>query len=84
MVERLTVDQKVAGSRPVGHPFRWQIVDFRLQIAKSTICNRKSEISVAPVAQPDRASVFGTECWGFESLQARLLMDEGLKTKDEC
>jgi hypothetical protein len=24
-----------------------------------------------PVAQPDRASDFGSEGWGFESLQAR-------------
>ncbi len=26
---------------------------------------------LAPVAQLDRASVFGTEGWGFESLRAR-------------
>jgi hypothetical protein len=26
-----------------------------------------------PVAQPDRASDFGSEGWGFESLQARIV-----------
>jgi hypothetical protein len=26
---------------------------------------------IVPVAQPDRASDFGSEGWGFESLQAR-------------
>jgi hypothetical protein len=31
------------------------------------------EVAVAPVAQLDRALVYGTEGWGFESLQARLL-----------
>ena len=28
--------------------------------------------SAVPVAQPDRASDFGSEGWGFESLQARI------------
>src|SRR6476659_3616171 len=28
-----------------------------------------------PVAQPDRASDFGSEGWGFESLQARILAE---------
>src|SRR5258705_9536675 len=27
--------------------------------------------TIVPVAQPDRASDFGSEGWGFESLQAR-------------
>ena len=37
--------------------------------------NFKSQIPdlAVPVAQPDRASDFGSEGWGFESLQARLL-----------
>ena len=30
------------------------------------------EYYLAPVAQLDRASVFGTEGWGFEPLQAYL------------
>ena len=35
--------------------------------------NLKSKIAnlTVPVAQPDRASDFGSEGWGFESLQAR-------------
>ena len=36
-------------------------------------CDRESRIEIppVPVAQPDRASDFGSEGWGFESLQAR-------------
>ena len=33
---------------------------------------RKS-VRYAPVAQLDRASGFGPECWGFKSLRARVL-----------
>ena len=37
----------------------------------------KSEVEIAnftvPVAQLDRASDFGSEGWGFESLQARVV-----------
>jgi hypothetical protein len=31
------------------------------------------ENPAVPVAQPDRASDFGSEGWGFESLQARFV-----------
>jgi hypothetical protein len=31
-------------------------------------------LSRVPVAQPDRASDFGSEGWGFESLQARVFL----------
>ena len=34
---------------------------------------------LAPVAQLDRASVFGTEGWGFESLRARSAQGEADK-----
>jgi hypothetical protein len=30
------------------------------------------DLQSVPVAQPDRASDFGSEGWGFESLQARI------------
>jgi hypothetical protein len=30
-----------------------------------------NHLNLVPVAQPDRASDFGSEGWGFESLQAR-------------
>jgi hypothetical protein len=45
------------------------IVDLRLL----KIENRQSKIRnvIVPVAQLDRASDFGSEGWGFESLQAR-------------
>jgi hypothetical protein len=39
----------------------------------------KSKIPPVPVAQPDRASDFGSEGWGFESLQARFIGEKGLK-----
>ena len=56
-------------------PKLFSIVDLRLErvAASLTIANRQSKIEnvVVPVAQPDRASDFGSEGWGFESLQAR-------------
>jgi hypothetical protein len=62
MVEPQIVVLVVAGSSPVDHPERlrreFQILDFKF-------------LGV-PVAQPDRASDFGSEGWGFESLQARI------------
>ncbi len=63
MVEPQIVVLVVAGSSPVDHPAR----------AAARILNFKSQISdpSVPVAQPDRASDFGSEGWGFESLQAR-------------
>ena len=61
MVEPQIVVLVVAGSSPVGHPARCGAI-FKSQI---------SDLKV-PVAQPDRASDFGSEGWGFESLQARV------------
>ena len=80
MVEPQIVVLVVAGSSPVGHPwyFRFSSADFRFrgkdrQVLR-TIGKLKSKIAsfTVPVAQPDRASDFGSEGWGFESLQARL------------
>ena len=77
MVEPQIVVLVVAGSSPVGHPwnFGFSSADFRFANRRSTAAssNRKSVIEnpAVPVAQPDRASDFGSEGWGFESLQAR-------------
>jgi hypothetical protein len=60
MVEPQIVVLVVAGSSPVGHPKPFSISDCRFRFA------------VVPVAQLDRASDFGSEGWGFESLQARI------------
>ena len=75
MVEPQIVVLVVAGSSPVGHPWniKFPIADCRFYFSKSRIGNRKSEIPAVPVAQPDRASDFGSEGWGFESLQARVV-----------
>jgi hypothetical protein len=74
MVEPQIVVLVVAGSSPVGHP---GILDFRVPIfdlkAKFDNVCIQSQISTVPVAQPDRASDFGSEGWGFESLQARVV-----------
>ena len=75
MVEPQIVVLVVAGSSPVGHPIfksqnpnpKLQILDFGLWDLKLGIFNFVS------VAQLDRASDFGSEGWGFESLQARIL-----------
>ena len=81
MVEPQIVILVVAGSSPVGHPchFRFSSADFRFrgkdrQVLRK-IGNLKSKIAslTVPVAQPDRASDFGSEGWGFESLQARVV-----------
>ena len=37
----------------------------------SPVDHPASQVPSVPVAQPDRASDFGSEGWGFESLQAR-------------
>ena len=86
MVEPQIVVLVVAGSSPVGHPCaerrkgkaKFQHPSSKLQrlergVALVTIANRHSKIEnrVVSVAQPDRASDFGSEGWGFESLQAR-------------
>src|SRR5919204_703985 len=42
-------------------------------LPQSKIGNRRSRSFGVPVAQPDRASDFGSEGWGFESLQARTI-----------
>ena len=81
MVEPQIVVLVVAGSSPVGHPwyFRFSSGDFRVRGKdRQLLCpieNLKSKIenSPVPVAQPDRASDFGSEGWGFESLQARFV-----------
>ena len=86
MVEPQIVVLVVAGSSPVGHPCaerrkgkaKFQHPSSKLQrlergVAMVTIANRHSKIEdrVVSVAQPDRAADFGSEGWGFESLQAR-------------
>ena len=71
MVEPQIVVLVVAGSSPVDHP--------ALQVPSSKLANPAFGdwhlgfwiFDCVPVAQPDRASDFGSEGWGFESLQAR-------------
>lgn len=69
MVEPQIVVLVVAGSSPVGHP-PYEVPnpnDHPYLEAGLGIWDFK----LVPVAQPDRASDFGSEGWGFESLQAR-------------
>jgi hypothetical protein len=77
MVEPQIVVLVVAGSSPVGHPpsqttnSKSQTPRCRtLQFGFWTLVLRIFDC--VPVAQPDRASDFGSEGWGFESLQARV------------
>ena len=76
MVEPQIVVLVVAGSSPVGHPAS-QIPKPKCQAPKRPVLsfgvwNLGFGIhKIVPVAQPDRASDFGSEGWGFESLQAR-------------
>ncbi len=73
MVEPQIVVLVVAGSSPVGHPAS-QVPNPKLQALKTGlgIWNLGFGIyKIVPVAQLDRASDFGSEGWGFESLQAR-------------
>src|SRR5882762_11979423 len=65
MVEPQIVVLVVAGSSPVGHPwnFGFSSADFRFADRRSTAASsRKSVIEnpAVPVAQPDRASDFGS------------------------
>ena len=44
---------------------------------EETVCTEtNAENAIAPVAQLDRASVFGTEGWGFEPLRVRHLFQQ--------
>ena len=76
MVEPQIVVLVVAGSSPVGHPAS-QIPNPKLQdTPTSTVWVLELgfwDLQNVPVAQPDRASDFGSEGWGFESLQARVV-----------
>ena len=76
MVEPQIVVLVVAGSSPVGHPAS-QFPNPKFQAPNSSLCIWDLVFGVwifrpVPVAQPDRASDFGSEGWGFESLQARV------------
>ncbi len=80
MVEPQIVVLVVAGSSPVGHPsvenrrFRIQTPKCRTpQFGFWTLA--LGIFDCVPVAQLDRASDFGSEGWGFESLQARVSLD---------
>ena len=76
MVEPQIVVLVVAGSSPVGHP-AYEVPNPKSQ--SPTPNNRFYlglesgiwDFKLVPVAQPDRASDFGSEGWGFKSLQAR-------------
>jgi hypothetical protein len=78
MVEPQIVVLVVAGSSPVGHPaskalnpkFRAPNSNLRVWDLAFGFWNLQLRV---PVAQPDRASDFGSEGWGFESLQARIV-----------
>ena len=78
MVEPQIVVLVVAGSSPVGHPLfagvmeRWSVGVVRM-IPRHQNSNTPTlrRLALVPVAQLDRASDFGSDGWGFESLQAR-------------
>ena len=76
MVEPQIVVLVVAGSSPVDHP-ALQVPNPKSQATNSfnfAYGNWYVGLEIfdcVPVAQPDRASDFGSEGWGFESLQAR-------------
>ena len=83
MVEPQIVVLVVAGSSPVDHPTFcwsdgalecWSGVDDSVpsKIQYSTL----HSLALVPVAQLDRASDFGSDGWGFESLQARHIVIE--------
>jgi hypothetical protein len=74
MVEPQIVVLVVAGSSPVDHPIFFERVRgekfcFRRRLFTSHFS--PITLTFVPVAQLDRASDFGSEGWGFESLQAR-------------
>ena len=74
MVEPQIVVLVVAGSSPVGHP-AYEVPNPKAETPKQPLYLDLEpgiwDFKLVPVAQPDRASDFGSEGWGFESLQAR-------------
>ena len=76
LAEHWTVAPAVAGSIPVSHPIF--LVRTQASCGDSRLGCPPSEARLlgdfenrGPVAQLDRASVFGTEGWGFDSLRGR-------------
>src|SRR4029077_3667463 len=74
MVEPQIVVLVVAGSSPVGHR-AYEVLNPKAQTPNNHFIWRLEpgiwDFKLVPVAQPDRASDFGSEGWGFKSLQAR-------------
>ena len=74
MVEPQIVVLVVAGSSPVGHP-AYEIPNPKTQNNNLHFGTWDLGFSMlVPVAQLDRASDFGSDGWGFESLQARQIV----------
>ena len=83
MVEPQIVVLVVAGSSPVDHPtFCWSDGALECGVVWTIPCHQKfhtptlHRLALVPVAQLDRASDFGSDGWGFESLQARHIVIE--------
>jgi hypothetical protein len=71
LAEHRTVAPAVAGSIPVSHP-NFKKLRNRLEQCLSDVATDLSLKSLhGPVAQLDRASDFGSEGWGFDSLRGR-------------
>ena len=68
LAEHRTVAPAVAGSIPVSHPNSFGSLPSAV---RSALASRLRSSHHGPVAQLDRASVFGTEGWGFEPLRGR-------------
>ena len=68
LAEHRTVAPAVAGSIPVSHPkFFWRLAVGAI----GTFFESRPLDNRGPVAQLDRASDFGSEGWGFDSLRGR-------------
>ena len=64
-----------------------RVRSFRVRSPLLTLASHESLPLTVPVAQLDRASDFGSEGWGFESLQARIDYKELtsiLATQEKC
>jgi hypothetical protein len=74
LVEHRTVAPAVAGSIPVSHPNFKETVKLSVVVFLPGVATDLSLKGLrGPVAQLDRASDFGSEGWGFDSLRGRHL-----------
>ena len=75
--ETFTFDPEI--SRPVNLKLAASRDTLHIRSPQSVVAGSEDQTHFAPLAQLDRASVYGTEGWGFESSLAHLFSSQAIK-----